>query len=1342
MVHSLPNSGVLLFLAFIFPNVIQASVVDDIANAIDQPDEVLRQKAKFFLKLTQTLYEITPDDPNDPFDVPPEGVAVPEGYVWRDTYFGERDAGFEALTLIKPGPGGNTEYPEEVVIVLKGTKTARQEINPDTGLPVQFTAADNYVSSISTGAYSHVRNVAVTGHSFGGALANYAGLKYGLRAITFDAPRLNEDTFTDAREKNPAGEHLRIAFYSGRAFMGASWRDYRLSRGWTPVIFGVTEDEGGIRTLMLSQTREIFVPQIDDPNDGKETLYEAIEFVQQMESDAERKSEMMRQKMPKEEPEDSSDANRTAEEAAKPVYDLGLGEFVDPQVVDLVPNVANPELNRIADALILSSRRRTFAVADPVFSDSERYRRSARSTDLSSPGTSTYTTPVPDIGQELTTEGLLPTPVNNPAELKGQEDLNPIEGEPVVASAPTPAPVPDSPVAVVPEPDVVDMSAQVTPSGPSSVVIPPNPPLVDPPLPDPIRIREGAALQTSAKGGPVVRDAAVIIQSDTAAEVAFEVRDNLNPQNDQPTVRYAAPVSSFTTPSPAVQLQEATTVTATPLGRYVNGGFQPTPGAAPVDLSANDAVVIQRSTDGAFTRIVTPWPAADAENLSANATQSGEGLSPFEGYTGVIVEDLPRSGSGRFLVSSRANDNTLRTSDDLSLLLDVDWASGRVYGYDPSAPGADGIFDPDSTAVFIGEVNQTSRQIEGRFVGRPNDIDFGTSLVTSGPVALTLFGASEPSGVAGTYELQSIRDDEATAISVGFAATEAPKEKPLDPFVESGGTLNGYAAGLVADLLGPAQPQALDNGRNLRIQVSNDPDRPNAGGVDSVEYDAPALSSERFPTYPIERVVGGESHFGDKLSDTTYVNSSSFGVTLDDNPDEGRFPETGQGLTLGTDQAASEDFEHVSVGEWGTRLDNDLATFTGSRWVAGRLTEASAIPTSGSATYNGIVSGVEARRVGGYQGDQVDGTINLTANFAGSLAETSVGGRIALGATPRLPARSLNVSMGGNAGSGEIVGRVNGSGASGSIRGSFYGPGAEEAGGNIQYQYNAPTSDPTIPYLFSGIWAASRSGFFDDNDAIATSGPLDPTESEEAGATTLADFDAAPPSETEASLVETSPPAAESSAQVATSTEAARSAEEPVTVAATDEAVPPEDEPSNDPIPAPPDLVTVTTPADHAAYEYLSWGRWDEAPDQKSIRPRSSFITGRITPGNAVPVTGSAVYSGVVKGALAEAEAPIAALSGTASLTADFGKRTLTGTFNNLQRGNGTTWLSSAAVDAGWNAGGSAINGTLNSGTLRGSVNGEFYGPRAEEAGGGWSLGGGGTSAAGIWATRRGPITP
>ena len=166
------------------------------------------------------------------------------------------------------------------------------------------------------------------------------------------------------------------------------------------------------------------------------------------------------------------------------------------------------------------------------------------------------------------------------------------------------------------------------------------------------------------------------------------------------------------------------------------------------------------------------------------------------------------------------------------------------------------------------------------------------------------------------------------------------------------------------------------------------------------------------------------------------------------------------------------------------------------------------------------------------------------------------------------------------------------------------------------------------------------------------------------------------------------------------------------------------------------------------SYSFLDWtvvGPWStdipEAPWDYGgdLSKRGFFVAGYETPANAMPITGTANYSGYASGSMFRPMSSKDALpcscqevgvQGDAFFTANFGARTVTGELTNMYR---VWWDESPWNHVTFN---STIAGNGFSGTTRvtaaaqlgmganatGTIEGRFFGPSAQEAGAVWTL--------------------
>lgn len=158
------------------------------------------------------------------------------------------------------------------------------------------------------------------------------------------------------------------------------------------------------------------------------------------------------------------------------------------------------------------------------------------------------------------------------------------------------------------------------------------------------------------------------------------------------------------------------------------------------------------------------------------------------------------------------------------------------------------------------------------------------------------------------------------------------------------------------------------------------------------------------------------------------------------------------------------DYDYLTWGTWQREVPDagatgsSPATNLAAQWIAGRLTPAGEVPTTGTGTYGGAVSGLVGNggAVTGVRGD-----LNLTANFG---SRTMTGGFANMRRDDGAAWKDMSVSAGWGAGTNAIAGTLSGTGISGSVNGNFFGPNAREVGGSWQ----ASGSGDTAAGIFRG----------------------------------------------------------------------------------------------------------------------------------------------------------------------------------------------------------------------------------------------------------------------------------
>jgi hypothetical protein len=151
------------------------------------------------------------------------------------------------------------------------------------------------------------------------------------------------------------------------------------------------------------------------------------------------------------------------------------------------------------------------------------------------------------------------------------------------------------------------------------------------------------------------------------------------------------------------------------------------------------------------------------------------------------------------------------------------------------------------------------------------------------------------------------------------------------------------------------------------------------------------------------------------------------------------------------------------------------------------------------------------------------------------------------------------------------------------------------------------------------------------------------------------------------------------------------------------------------------------------ALSYVTYGKWSPAPQQPIVLNDNYVVFGSTTPPSAVPRSGSATYNFILDGTWQLAGAPSGktySLAGSGRLAADFANAmmtlSVTPVATNLTDGSKIqfgTLAGAGFIDAStssWNATSRtrAADGTK---TLF-SASGNFFGPQAQEIGGGFTL--------------------
>ena len=151
------------------------------------------------------------------------------------------------------------------------------------------------------------------------------------------------------------------------------------------------------------------------------------------------------------------------------------------------------------------------------------------------------------------------------------------------------------------------------------------------------------------------------------------------------------------------------------------------------------------------------------------------------------------------------------------------------------------------------------------------------------------------------------------------------------------------------------------------------------------------------------------------------------------------------------------------------------------------------------------------------------------------------------------------------------------------------------------------------------------------------------------------------------------------------------------------------------------------------ALTYVTYGKWNEVPQQPIVRNNNYVVFGSLTPPSAMPRSGSASYNFVLDGTY-QLNGKVAGntydLSGNGQLTANFANATLGLTLTPVATNisNGSTIQFGTLSGAGFiDASTSSFTATSRTRNADGSktlfsANGNFYGPQATEIGAAFTL--------------------
>lgn len=169
----------------------------------------------------------------------------------------------------------------------------------------------------------------------------------------------------------------------------------------------------------------------------------------------------------------------------------------------------------------------------------------------------------------------------------------------------------------------------------------------------------------------------------------------------------------------------------------------------------------------------------------------------------------------------------------------------------------------------------------------------------------------------------------------------------------------------------------------------------------------------------------------------------------------------------------------------------------------------------------------------------------------------------------------------------------------------------------------------------------------------------------------------------------------------------------------------------------PPGSRDISADIDSAALSYTRYGWWMASSPVDGMYAGSAFVTGFLTPSNAIPLTGTATFSGAAtglyhEGAVCNCVTYPSTFSGNVSLTANFASASLGGSINGITIFNQSGTQLGTMNDIGFNASidrlANLFSGTTSvlttpgtaysfSNLASGDIRGRFYGPTGSEIG-------------------------
>jgi len=375
----------------------------------------------------------------------------------------------------------------------------------------------------------------------------------------------------------------------------------------------------------------------------------------------------------------------------------------------------------------------------------------------------------------------------------------------------------------------------------------------------------------------------------------------------------------------------------------------------------------------------------------------------------------------------------------------INWATGKAYGV-----------APNGSELFVGDIDRNNFELTGQYIalGRTNNAPSATHFsrnTTDHAATFQFYGRHAPNAIGGIFGIAH-HDNAGSVIDLNTQQLSGylDRQSVNTAYAPSNNEVwKGFASGFITfheviastgfrDLVGGASIYNSDP-NDLQITL-----RPESGAA-----------KVRLAVHEKDKNIS-YGFASDWTDASAYVNKNAFAVIKDVNS----LPSH-----IATHTDASDAYDYLSWGSWSmdmsatpnTEFVNDHRS---SRWIAGMMTPTTDMPTSGTATYAGQIQGHAIK----YESvaDVLTGTIGLTANFGtgdvtGQLNIQSHG-------TAYATSNLSGVSITHN----HFSGNLSGSDHTGKINGAFYGPNAQEVGGNWIIENNNQYDKA------SGIFAAKK----------------------------------------------------------------------------------------------------------------------------------------------------------------------------------------------------------------------------------------------------------------------------